>query len=469
MRQVLLSCFLAVLAGFHSISALAAEPASGAAAPNAPAPAESCWRVGYAQADITPGPGQVMMSGFGKQRYAEGTLAPLRAQVLVFQDETGRRALLGAADVLGFGPDTIETLRHKLRAAHGFQPADICFAASHTHWGPAINYRMCFALGAPDVWYIAALEKTLLRLAEEAVADLAPAEVQYGDFEVQIGMNRRKVNEEGKVVWGPNPGGQYDRQTSVLRILREKSPRQLLLVVHGCHPTCVGNVAKWSPAYPGAMRDRLAAAIDDSRAIFMMGCGGDAKASVLNPETGREEFAAHPDQSRAVGEKLADAVLKRLEGEFRPLSPVLQTHLERGTLSFAEPMTREQIVEMTVKKNPQEYYTWWARQSLAFPDSRTALEYEVLTWRLGPLTLAALEGEVCSEWGERIRGMLPGEPVMVVAYVNFCPGYIPTARIITEGGYEGDESHKAYFLPAPFSPKMEAELTDLLHRALQRR
>src|SRR5262245_49086550 len=52
------------------------------------------WRVGYAEADITPAAGEAMLAGFGQPRQVAGTLAPLRAQALAFEDAQGRRALL---------------------------------------------------------------------------------------------------------------------------------------------------------------------------------------------------------------------------------------------------------------------------------------------------------------------------------------------------------------------------------------
>jgi hypothetical protein len=45
--------------------------------------------------------------------------------------------------------------------------------------------------------------------------------------------------------------------------------------------------------------------------------------------------------------------------------------------------------------------------------------------------------------------------------------YIPTARIVREGGYEGDSSHMTYVLPAPFTERVEAELLTLLERAVR--
>src|SRR5262245_50753987 len=57
----------------------------------------SRWQIGYAEADITPAPGEAMLAGFGQPRQVAGTLAPLRAQALAFEDTKGRRALLFTA------------------------------------------------------------------------------------------------------------------------------------------------------------------------------------------------------------------------------------------------------------------------------------------------------------------------------------------------------------------------------------
>src|SRR5213593_2483293 len=69
------------------------------------------WRVGYAEADITPASGEAMLAGFGQPRQVSGTLSPLRAQALAFEDGSGHRALLFTADVLGFGRASVDFLR----------------------------------------------------------------------------------------------------------------------------------------------------------------------------------------------------------------------------------------------------------------------------------------------------------------------------------------------------------------------
>ena len=63
-------------------------------------PDERPWSVGYAEADITPAPGQVQMSGFGRERYASGALAPLLTQVVVLRDGEDNTGVLITADIL---------------------------------------------------------------------------------------------------------------------------------------------------------------------------------------------------------------------------------------------------------------------------------------------------------------------------------------------------------------------------------
>ena len=91
---------------------------------------------------------------------------------------------------------------------------------------------------------------------------------------------------------------------------------------------------------------------------------------------------------------------------------------------------------MAYNGNARSSSTWWARQSLAYPDNRRTLRYEVQTWRLGDLTAVALEGEVCADWGPMVRALARTRHAMAIAYANEVPGYIPTAQAFLEGGYE---------------------------------
>ena len=433
---------------------------------------ERSWLVGYAEADITPAPGQVQMSGFGRERYASGALAPLLTQVVVLRDGEDNTGVLITADILDLDRVMVEAIRRAIRYKHGIPAENIMLAASHTHWGPAVRFRMSFSIGAPNVWYIDLLEDKILAGVDAALKNLSPAAVEYGWIDFRgIGCNRR-LPADGKITWGPYKEGSFDGHTPVVRIGRDAKPQQLLVVGHACHPTSSGAIQKWSPDYPGAMRDCLAAELHDTKAVFVQGCGGDAKVVHEDPETGKLAFSNSSERAKAAGEKLARAVLKHLEtGRMIPLDGQLACSLATGQISYGRRWSREEIERQAFpepkKKGQHNWQTWTARQSLALPDHSQSFRYDVQIWKLGNrLTVFGMEGEICSPWGPMLRAMARTEQAMVIGYANGTSSYIPDKRIVREGGYEGLTSQHAYFLPAPFTENIDSEIKQIVTQAI---
>ncbi len=424
------------------------------------------WRCGYAETDITPEPGQAFMTGFGKERYARGTLVPLRAQAIAFEDAAGNRSVIVASDVLGYSRVFVDAMRHKIQARYAVGPKDVVFPCSHTHCGPTVNYGLNFAVGGFNVWYLAHLEDALVDLVGQVLKSLSPGAVSLTEADCQIGMNRRNV-KAGQVLHEPNPDGIYDRHTPILRIRRRRSPRDILVVCHACHPTSTGAYEKWSPDWPGAMRRHLESSRTDARAVFLKGCGADANVVHRDADSGQYVFSRDPGRARRAGIKLAQQVLRHLaRDEGTPLAPTMATTLVSGSLSLKRPRPRRAIREMATTGDNRSHLTWWARQSIAYPDVRKSVEYDVQAWRLDGLKMFWLEGEVCADLGIALREQAGGT-VATVAYSNACPGYVSSARLIREGGYEGDTSHMAYFLPAPFAEKSEREFMALCDKAVK--
>jgi neutral ceramidase len=425
------------------------------------------WSIGYAEADITPALGQVQMSGYGSERYAKGTLTPLLTQVIVLRDRDAHIGVLITADIAGFERVMTEAIRRDIARKYSVPAPNIILAASHTHWGPATQFHATYAAGGPNVWYMAFLEETILAAVDAAMADLAPAGVEYGAIDLRgIACNRR-LPRDGQITWGPYPEGSTDPHTPILRLRRYCSPRQIVIVGHACHPTSSGSIEKWTPDYPGAMRDCVASQLPDTKAVFVQGCGADAKVACKDPKSGQLVFAADPNQSREAGEKLARAARAHLEtGRMIPVAASFASSLATGQLSYGPPWSREETEREAYTGSRKGYYTWVARQSLALPDTSQSFRYDVQVWRLGGrLTIFAMEGEVCSPWGPMLRAMAGTDQAMVLGYANNVTAYIPDQRIVREGGYEGGEAQK-FFLPGPFTENIDAEIRQIVTTAL---
>jgi hypothetical protein len=392
----------------------------------------------------------------------------LLTQVLALGDRNERTAILVSADILEFDRVMIEAIRYHIAKKYGIAAENVLFAASHTHWGPAVNLNISYAIGAPNVWYMGYLEETILAQVGKAMEDMSSAAIEYGaiDYRSMGCCRRRPVN--GKITWGPYPEGSFDGHTPIFRIQRQKSPRQLILIGYACHPTSSGKIEKWSPDYPGAMREALSAQLSDTKTLFVQGCGGDAKVVHKDVETGKLVFSASPERSRQAGVNLAEAVLKQLgKGEMTLLTEPIACSLVTGRLSYGKVWDREEIKQIAYNGSRKSYLTWTARQFLALAMERESFRYDVQIWQFGrQLTVFGMEGEICSPWGPMLRSMARTGQSMVIGFANNTNAYIPDKRIVREGGYEGFSSHRVYFQPGPFTENIDSEIKQIVTRSL---
>src|SRR5262249_18722848 len=66
-----------------------------------------------------------------------------------------------------------------------------------------------------------------------------------------------------------------------------------------------------------------------------------------------------------------------------------------------------------------------------------------------------LPGEGVADYSLRLKRELDGLRLWINAYANDVPCYIPSERVLKEGGYEGGGAMTYYDLPGPFKPGLE--------------
>ena len=149
----------------------------------------------------------------------------------------------------------------------------------------------------------------------------------------------------------------------------------------------------------------------------------------------------------------------------------LRLALEDVTLQFAEPPPREQLEAEAKSKNK-----WDRRHAQALLEQldekgRIDLTYPYLVAmaRFGEdLTLVALSGEAVVGYSLRLKSELAGQPVWVAGYSNDVFGYLPTLKVLEEGGYEGGGAMRYTVLPGPFAPSVEKLVVDKVHELFRK-
>ena len=83
--------------------------------------------------------------------------------------------------------------------------------------------------------------------------------------------------------------------------------------------------------------------------------------------------------------------------------------------------------------------------------------------------MVALAGEVVVDYSLRVKSELPGAPVWVAAYSNDVFGYVPSKRVLLEGGYEARGAVIYYGTTmTPFAPSAEESIVSKVHELVHR-
>jgi len=425
------------------------------------------WKAGAARVNITPKE-LMWMSGYGaRDKPAEGKLTDLWAKALVLEDGDGQRAVLISLDLVGIDRETSNAVRDELKKQHGLERRQIAICCSHTHTGPVLgtNLRSMYFLNVAQQKqvrdYTAQLRRDIVTVVGQAVKDVGPARLSWGVGHSTIAVNRR-TNKEADVPKLRETGmlkGPVDHEVPVLRVAGADGKLRAVAFGYACHATVLP-FYEWSGDYPGFAQIELEKKYPGAVVLFWAGCGGDQ-----NPLPRRKVELA-----QEYGRRLAEEAQDVLGGLQRPVEGNLATAYEEVELRFAELPSEEQLETAVTSTNRYEA----TRAKLLLERIKregklpASYPYPVQVWRLGSeLRWVLLGGEVVVDYSLRIKRELEAGTTWVAGYTNDVMAYIPSRRVLAEGGYEGGGAMVYYGQPAVWSPEVEETIMRAVHKQLE--
>jgi hypothetical protein len=407
---------------------------------------EKFWKAGVAKADVTPSEGLWMAGYASRDKPAEGKLMSLWIKALALEDAEGHRGVILTSDTLGIPQSIYRNVSGTLQAKFGLKPEQVILSASHTHCGPVLRGALYDAYPLDDNQrklvekYSTQFETNIIETVAKALADLAPARIAAGQGSAGFAVNRRN-NPEGKVPQLIEQGalkGPTDHSVPVLAISTPDGKLKALLFGYACHNT-VMSFYQWSGDYSGFAQMALEKSHPGATAMFFMGCGGDQ-----NPLPRKElPFAER------YGNMLAAAVEEMLIAPPHALEPRLRTKMETITLAFGPEPTEGELEKM--KEDKAESHRRWANRLLAQLKSGKSLArtypYPIQAWAFDNQLLVTLGGEPVVDYSLKFKQQY-GARTWVAGYCNDVMSYIPSLRVLKEGGYEGGGAMIPYGQPA---------------------
>lgn len=411
-------------------------------------PKLSAAELGVARRDVTPAE-PIRLTGYAARKTSHvGVEQKLWAKALAIGSDREGPAVLITLDNCGISEGTWREVRGRLAKSAKIRADRIVIASSHTHsgpatkdWAPNIFVRDLTAeeQGAIDR-YTATLINHLEKVALDALKNRRPGKLSWSSGSAQFAANRR------------TRGGPVDHSLPVLKA-EDASGKLLALVAnYACHCTTLGGefnhvCGDWAGYAQEAIEREAPGAV----ALVTIGCGADANPS---PRGGTDGGLALAKQHGAeIG-----AEVKRLLGmTFTPLKARLTARAKEIQLPFGPHFTRDQWLARSTNSGIVGYHAkrWLERldRGEKLPES---LYYPITTWSFGEeLAMAFLPGEVVVDYALRLKNELDGQKLWVSGYANYVPCYIPSRRILAEGGYEAEESLWYYDRPARLSTNAE--------------
>jgi neutral ceramidase len=421
------------------------------------------FTAGVAREVITPQL-PIWLTGFAaRTRPAnDGKLHDLYAKGLALDDGRGGRVVIVTIDLLGLPSEVVSEVASRAGKQYGLKRSQILFNSSHTHSGPVVwpAIRVLFEF-TPDeekaaLGYQKDLVEKLTRVIGSAMNARVPAELAWGQGETNFAINRRapRLKAMGLPVVAP-----VDHSVPVIRVNTKDGKLLAAVFGYACHNTTVtAEFYQVNGDYAGFAQAEFEKMHPGSTGMFLMLCGADQ-----NPEP-RSKI----EHAERYGRMLAEEASRVISRPLQPLPPRLSTAFRTVQLAFA-PHTRQTFEEEA--KHTDKYRQRRAKLMMAAYDAGKPvreLTYPVQAIRFGKdLTVLALSGEVVLDYTLRARKEFPNEKLIVSGYNNEVVCYIPSKRVLKEGGYEANDSMIYYAQPGPFAEDIEERIFGAIRQVLK--
>jgi hypothetical protein len=432
-----------------------------AAMPSEPmlAPSTFTGQAGLARTDITP-PVGIFCRNWGAALHdtAQGIHRPLLLTAFAIRDAAGGPPLVLLDADLGWWANLSyeRSFRGRVCAALGLPEERLLSCVTHTHSAPPLCTPEPQWLGGDLLAaYLERLEQAMVETAREAIANLAPARIEWTHGRSRLAANRDLPDPAPpagpRLVCGFNPANPADDTLVVGRITDTAGTPLATIANYACHPTTLAwdnNLV--SPDFPGEMRstiEREGAGLG----LFLQGASGE-----LAP---RYQYVGDPAVADAHGRGLAHAVLATLHAMEPPgQSLVFDRVVESGAALAVwrrEPgptnpliqslAAKRRTVDVPLKDWPSaaELAAQFAactdrpiaerlRRKLrireALGDGAT-FPLEIWGWRIGEALLLGTLAEAYSSIQRNVRAAFPDRAVVWLNLVNGSIGYLPPAPL----------------------------------------
>ena len=410
--------------------------------------------IGIARIDITPAY-PIRLSGYAvRKTEATNFFQRLWVKAIAIGGDKSGPAILITVDNTGVPKHVHDEVVLRL-AKRKIDPSRIAICSSHSHTTPYLAGYLPTLFGEPLPpehqahvdRYTRELTDAIEQVALEAMKNRKPGKLSWAQGRAGFAANRRTKD------------GPVDHDLPMLVVSDAKGNTRAILLNYACHCTTLGGefnqvCGDWA----GYAQEFLERDHPGVTVLVAIGCGADA-----NPQP-----RGTPDLAKQHAQDIATNLNQLLQRNLTPVRGKLDCRAKEIQLPFDALPTR---AEFETRAKQKDYVGYHARHNLAKLDRGeklpTKLPYLVQTWNFSDdLAMVFLPGEVVVDYSLRLKKEFDAARFWINAYANDVPCYIPSERILKEGGYEGGGAMTYYGWPTRLAPGVENLIVNTVHELL---
>lgn len=419
--------------------------------------------VGLARIDITPQT-PIRLTGYAARDNAETdkVLQPISARAIAIGSDEQHPTVWITVDLVGITWQITHDVSEYLNQQMGIDTAQFAISASHTHGGPEIgNLINILQFEKSDfsdsllpldqlihiAQYTRQLTRKLQEVAMEALKNRKPSYISWGQGQALFAANRR------------TKGGPVDVALPILKITSPDGSLRGVFINYACHGTTLGgNVNAVHGDWITEAKTIIESRHPGITALIALGTAGDANPA---PRGNMEDVKAH-------GKEIADNVDKLLTAQLQPLNAPPTASMTWIKLPLSPVPSMPELIKLSKENSVKGYEARLTiERELRGKPIPTYVDYPLQVWNFdNKMVMVNLAGEVVVDYSILLKDKYGAEHTWINAYTNDVPCYIPSRRILKEGGYEGESNMYWYDKPAPFDPAVQNTITNAVDKLM---
>jgi len=380
--------------------------------------------------DITPSR-SIPLAGYSGRSGPYKTIDDrLEVNALVIK-QGDHKIVIVSADLLYIGKELHNSLSKKLGSR--LRDDELFISSTHCHTAPSTDDTKPL-LGEVDKAYVAFLTEKISRLTIDLLdREMKPVRIEYrGGYHTGYNINRRRrvwirsIPPRREVATLPNARGTRDEEIRLLQLLDCNGGTGAVIWNYACHPVFYPSDNSVSADYPGVVRSEIRKQMGAHvPVLFWQGFSGDINPrlvtqgtikSSIRPRFRTLERKEWEDRTKALANSVVQIAKDASAGESCTL---LSTKLSRIPLTSL---------------------------GIEGPDESLVIHYV----DFGQTMVLGMSAEPVAEYVQFVERIFPNKRVIPVSCLGHVFGYLPSNRMLKEGGYETEGFMKFFEVSGRF-------------------